>query len=541
MRENKGRRRKRRGKGNEREASSLHSEVARNFFLTSPTFVAFLFLLTFLSSCTRSVSTEPGVVNFLIESMPTNLDPRVGTDAQSQRLDSLIFSSLVELDNQRNVHGDLAEKWEIPDPLTYRFQLRPGVKFHDGRALTSADVKYTFESILDGSISSPKRGSYTGIQSIETPDAATVIFHLKEPNAGFLWSIARPAIGIVPAGCGPNFSSKLIGTGPFRFVSARQDDNVILERSPGYFGSTPKISRVRFRVVPEAVVRALELRKGTADLEVNSLAPDMIPVLRKQPELEITEQPGTNYAYVAFNFDDPVLGRREVRQALAYATNREEIIRYLLRGEARLAENPLPTNSWAYEPNVARYGFDPQKSEQLLDRAGLPRKPASGGARFKLTLKTSTEESSRLLGAVLQQQWSKVGVELELRPLEFATLYSDVTRGSFELYTLRWVGANNDPDFFEYIFSSKKMPPAGANRGHYRNPALDKLIDQARVEPSQEKRRGLFAELQKITAEDLPYLSLWFTDNICVHRNRISSVQLTPSGDYDFLRTMEAR
>ena len=509
-------------------------------FVSLISFSSLLFVF-FLSSCTRSVPTEPGVVNFLIESMPTNLDPRIGTDAQSQRLDSLIFSSLVELDNQRNVHGDLAEKWDTPDPLTYRFQLRPGVKFHDGRALTSADVKYTFESILDGTVSSPKRGSYTLIKSIETPDAATVIFHLKEPYAGFLWNIARPAIGIVPAGCGPDFSAQLIGTGPFRFVSAEQDDNVILERNPNYFGDAPKISRVRFRVVPEAVVRALELRKGTADLEVNSLAPDMTPVLREQPALDITEQLGTNYAYVAFNFEAPVLAKREVRQALAYATNREEIIRYLLRGQARPADNPLPTNSWAYEPNVMRYGYDPQQAEHLLDAAGFPRQPASGGSRLKLTLKTSTEESSRLLGAVLQQQWSKVGVDLDLRPLEFATLYSDVTRGSFELYTLRWVGANSDPDFFEYIFGSKKMPPAGANRGHYRNPALDSLLDQARVESSQEKRRAVFGEVQKIVAEDLPYVSLWFTDNICVHRKRIGNVQLTPSGDYDFLRNIEAK
>ncbi len=472
--------------------------------------------------------------------MPTNLDPRIGTDAQSQRLDSLIFSSLVELDAQRNVHGDLAEKWEMAGPLTYIFHLRPGVKFHDGRVLTSADVKYTFESILDGTVSSPKRGSYILIKSIETPDAATVIFHLKEPYAGFLWNIARPAIGIIPAGSGPDFSNQLIGTGPFRFVSAQQDDNVILERNASYFGVTPKISRVQFRVVPEAVVRALELRKGTADLEVNSLAPDMIPVLRQQPTLEVAEQPGTNYAYVAFNFDDPVLAKREVRQALAQATDREEIIRYLLRGQARPADNPLPSNSWAYEPGVTRYGYDLEQAERLLDSAGFPRQPANGGLRMKLTLKTSTEESSRLLGAVLREQWRKAGVDLELRPIEFATLYSDVTRGSFELYTLRWVGANNDPDFFEYIFSSKKMPPAGANRGHYHNAALDALLDQARVESGQEKRRALFSQIQKITADDAPYLSLWFTDNICVHRKRITNVQLTPSGDYDFLRNIDA-
>jgi peptide/nickel transport system substrate-binding protein len=161
--------------------------------------------------------------------------------------------------------------------------------------------------------------------------------------------------------------------------------------------------------------------------------------------------------------------------------------------------------------------------------------------RLKLTLKTSTEELSRLLGAVLQDEWRRVGVELELRPLEFATLYADITRGNFQLYTLRWVGANNDPDVFEYVFHSRKVPPDGANRGHYRNPRLDALLNQARVEPDREKRRQLYAAVQSIVAEDLPYLNLWYFDNVCVHRRRVSNVQLTPAGDYDFLSQLSLR
>jgi peptide/nickel transport system substrate-binding protein len=473
--------------------------------------------------------------------MPTNLDPRIGTDGQSERIDSLIFDSLVELDTQRIPHGDLAEKWEMPDPATYVFHLRPGVKFQDGHVLTSADVKYTFDSILNGSVTTPKRGSLRLVKSIDAPDAATVIIHLSEPNGGFLTDICRPALGIVPAGAGSDAAQHPIGTGPFRFVSAQQDDNVVLERNPTYFRTQPKIERVQFRVVPEAVVRALELRKGTADLEMSSLTADMIPVLRQQSSLDVTEQPGTNYAYVAFNFEDPVLARREVRQALAHATNREEIIRYLYRGQARLADGPLPSNSWAYEPDITHYGYDPQQAEQLLDSAGLARKAENGGMRLKLALKTSTEESTRLLGAVLQEQWRKVGIDLELRSMEPATLASDIAKGDFELYTLRWIGVNNDPEFYEFAFSSKRIPPMGGNRGHYRNPEVDALLDQARVESDREKRRELFSKVQKITAEDLPYFSLWFIDNVSVHRKRISDVQLSPSGDYDFLRSIEAR
>ena len=359
---------------------------------------------------------------------------------------------------------------------------------------------------------------------------------------GFLWEIARPTVGIVPAGSGADFYERLTGTGPFRFVSANQDDNIVLERNGEYFGGAPNISRVQFRVVPDAIVRALELRKGSADVEVNSLAPDMIPVLRQQSTIDVTDTPGTNYQYIAFNLDDAALAKREVRQALAYATNREEIIQYLYRGQAHPADGPLPKSSWAYEPGIRRYEYDPQQAERLLDAAGFPRQAETGGMRVKLTLKTSTEESSRLLAAVLQEQWRKVGVDLDVRPLEFATLFSDMARGSFEIFTLRWIGANNDPDtFFDYIFDSRKIPPAGANRGHYRNPEIDALLGLARGEGNREKRRELFSKVQKIIAEDLPYVSLWFMDNVSVHRKRISDVQLSPTGDYDFLRSIEAR
>ena len=500
-----------------------------------------LLLALSISSCSRSVATEPGVVNFLIESMPTNLDPRIGTDGPSERIDSLIFDSLVELDTHRIPHGDLAESWEMPDPVTYIFHLRPGVKFHDGRLLTSADVKYTFDSIMNGSVTTSKRGLLRLIESIETPGVTTVIFHLSEPDGGFLTEICRPAFGVVPTGSGSDAAAHPIGTGPFRFVSALQDDSVVLERSPTYFQTPTKIQQVRFRVVPEAVVRALELRKGTADLEMSSLAPDMIPVLREQSSLEVTEEPGTNYAYISFNFDNLVLARREVRLALAHATNREEIVRYLYRGQARLADGPLPPNSWAYEPDIAHMGFDPQQAEQLLDSAGYPRRAESSGMRLKLTLKTSTEESTRLLGAVLKEQWGKVGVDLELQSMEPATLASEIAGGDFQLYTLRWIGVNDDPEFYEFAFSSKRMPPMGGNRGHYRNAQVDALLDQARVESDREKRRALFGKIQKIIAEDLPYVSLWFMDNVSVHRKRISDVQLSPTGDYDFLGNIEAR
>jgi peptide/nickel transport system substrate-binding protein len=497
--------------------------------------LTFLFLAASLipAGCSQKNSGDPSSLTFLLESNPANLDPRFATDTNSQRLDGLLFSGLLERDAQMNLHGDLAESWETPDPLTYVFHLRRGVRFHDGRTLTSTDVATTFQFMMNPANRSPKRGAFRLVTSIETPDDATVVFHLKEPYASFTTNLIRGAVGIVPANAGADFSRHPVGSGPFRFVSQSQDDEIVVEKNPDYFRGSPQISRVRFRIVPDTITRALELRKGSADLEVSTLAPDMIPVLAKQSALAVTQRPGTNFTYLGINLQDPILAHREVRQALAYATDREALIRYLLHGQARVAPGILPPNHWAYEPGVTQYTLDIASAEKLLDAAGFPRK--QNGIRLHLTLKTSTDEQFRLIGAALQDQWRKAGIELELRPLELATLLSDAIKGNFQLNLLRWVGANNDPDIFEFVYSSKRFPPDGANRGHYRNPRIDVLTDQIRVEMDREKRRVLCSEAQKILVDDLPYLPLWFTDAVSVHRRSLGDLPLSPTGDFDFL------
>jgi peptide/nickel transport system substrate-binding protein len=511
--------------------------------------VVCLVMAILAGGCRQKVERKAGEVVFLIESNPPNLDPRYAVDGQSQRIGSLLFSGLVKRDEEMNVHGDLAESWATPDPLTYLFHLRKGVKFHDGREVTSKDVKATIEYMMNAANRSPKRGAFRMIGSIEAPDAYTVVFHLKEPAASFLWNLEQSAVGIAPADTGSDFARHPIGSGPFRFVSQTQDDAVVLERtgdSPqraqsaqrkeGQLGETEgstRVERVTFRIVPDAIVRALELRKGSADVEMSSLSPDMIPVLAKQETLEVSERPGTNFAYLGMNMDDTILKHREVRQALAYATDRETLIKYLLRDEAKLASGLLPPNHWAYEPDVKKYGYDPEKAEKLLDAGGFPRK--SDGVRFEVTLKVSTEEQARTMGAALQEQWRKVGVKLEVHPEEIATLFSDLGKGQFQISYLRWVGANNDPDVFELVFNSKRIPPDGPNRGRYRNAQVDALTDGIRTEMNREKRKELCSEVQKIVAEDLPYIPLWYTDVVSVHRRSLGEIRLTPTGDYEFL------
>lgn len=487
-----------------------------------------------LLSCSQPADRNTLVM--IIESSPTNLDPRVGIDAQSERIDELIFDDLLNRDDHLNVTPGLAERWEIPDALTYIFHLRQGVKFHDGSALTSRDVKWTFDSMLQGKIRTTRAAAYRYVDRVEAPDDSTVVFHLKQPFSTLLWNLSDGAMGIVPYGSLDEMTSHPIGSGPFRFASAEPDKEVIVERNDNYWGEKAHVSRVRFAVVPDTTTRALELRKGSADIVSNALTSDMILALEKEPTLEVQHGPGTTLAYLAFNLRDPILKDVRVRQALAYAIDRRPMIKYLWRDFAQPANSILPPESWAYNAEVPQYPYDSEKARQMLDAAGYR---AVNGVRFHLTMKTSTEESTRLMVAVMQQQLREVGIALDIRTFEFATFFADVTSGAYQMYSLRWIGGNEDPDIFEYVFDSDKFPPNGANRSFYSNHRLDRLINEGRSKMDQAQRKTAYDEIQKILAEDLPYINLWFFDNVVVHTKRVQNVTLNPSGGYDFLRTAE--
>jgi peptide/nickel transport system substrate-binding protein len=289
---------------------------------------------------------------------------------------------------------------------------------------------------------------------------------------------------------------------------------------------------VLFNVIPDPTTRALELRKGSADVAINALTADTIVTLRRDSKLQIEQAPGTILGYMAFNTRDPILRDTRVRQAIAYAIDRRPLIQYLWRDQVRAADSILPPNSWAFSGDVQKYSYDPERARRLLDQAGYK---AVNGVRFHITFKTSTEESPRLIAAAFQQQLREVGIALDIRTYEFATFLADVTKGAFQLYTLRLIGGNNDPDIFEYVFASDHMPPQGQNRGFYSNPKLDALIAAGRKETDQQKRKVIYAQVQQILAEDLPYINLWYLDNVLVHTARVSNLPLNPSGNYDFL------
>jgi peptide/nickel transport system substrate-binding protein len=485
------------------------------------------------AGCTGGRDTPSDVITIAVTSSPNNLDPRVGTDEVSQKTQQLVFSTLLALNDRLEVVGGLATGWIMPSPTTYLVTLRQGVKFHDGRELTADDVVYTFTSMLAPDFISPRKGAYRTLDRVRAVDRYTVEFTLKAPAGSFPINLVLP---IVPKDSGAGLRTKPIGTGPYRFVSFAVDDRVVLAPFDDYYAGRPSNGGVVLRVVPDDTMRALELRKGTVDLVINDLAPDTIHQLRSDPALQVLEAPGTDYQYVGINLRDPVLRDVRVRQALAHAVDRDAIVTYLRRGLAQPAVGILPPMSWAFEPGVTQFHHNPARAMALLDEAGYRDPDGPGPApRLRLTVKMSSLEFNRLQGSVLQQDFAKVGVALDVRTYEFATLYADVLKGNFQLFTLQWVGVS-DPDMLQRVFHSKQMPPSGFNRGFFSNPEVDRLIDQATVLADEGARRGLYGEAQRIISREVPYISLWYKRNVAVARRDLHGIRLSPSADYLFVR-----
>jgi peptide/nickel transport system substrate-binding protein len=284
----------------------------------------------------------------------------------------------------------------------------------------------------------------------------------------------------------------------------------------------------------------LELRRGTTDLIVNDPDPDIVHQLELDPRLRTATSPGADFQYIGTNLLDPILKDVRVRRALSYAIDRDAIVKYLRRGLAVPANGLLPKESWAYEPSLPSYDYDPAKARALLDEAGYPDPDGDGPAmRMRLTLKTQNLEFPRLQATVIQQNLARVGVDLDVRTYEFATMYQDVLNGNFQLYALQWVGgAMADPDILRRVFHSNQVPPAGFNRGRFNDPRVDALLDEASRTTDQARRKVLFGEAQRAIAEQVPYICLWTKINNVIGQRTLEGLRASPSADYTFLRNV---
>lgn len=488
-------------------------------------------LLTTLGGCRGDTSARDGVLRFGLAHAPRNLDPRLATDATSERVNRLLYSRLVELDDQGLPVPGVA-RWQVLSPTHYRFALgNSGRGFSDGTRLSAADVAATYSSILDPATASPHRALLSLIREIRIPDGDRIELLLREPDPLFP---AYLGIGILPAAAlaaGRSFAEEPLGSGPFRLLGRPKPGWLRLERRRD--GQVLELLTVK-----DPNVRVMKLLRGEIQILQNDLSPELVKFLEERggadgdgPDgsIRVETRPGVNFSYLGFNLAGPVTGRLEVRQAMAHAIDRESLVRHLFHGRARLAESLFPPEHWAGHPGLAPYPYDPERARSLLVSLGF-----TDGRPLALTLKTTSDPFRVRLATAIQAQAAEAGIRIRVQSHDWGTFFGDIKAGRFQLFLLTWVGIRL-PDIFRYAFHSASLPPAGANRGRYRSAAADRLIEEARAQPVLADQAPIYRALAERLHQDLPCLGLWYEDQVVAVRPEVRGYRLAADGNYDGL------
>jgi len=454
--------------------------------------------------------------------MPVTLDPRFATDAASARIVRLLYRQLADFDDHEMPVPALAT-WERVDARHYRFVLREDrSQFSDGHRVRAEDVKATYDSVLDAATASPHRASLANIDHIKIDGEDAVDFYLHDPDILFP---GRLTIGILPAQLvrdGHPFNTDPVGSGPFELESRPAENRLKLRRRRDG-------QEVEFVGVPDPTVRVLKLLRGEVDMLQNDLPPEMLAFLDARGDATVTRARGTNFAYLGFNLQDPVVGRLAVRRAIAMGIDRGSIIRYVLGGAARPANALLAPNHWAGDPELQAIAYDPVGAVRLLKEAGYDMEH-----RPRIVYKTSTDPFRLRLATIIQYQLGLIGIDVELRSYDWGTFYGDIKQGNFQMFSLMWVGVKL-PDIFHYVFDSESVPPQGANRGRYSSPVADALIKKAESAESIAGQAAAYRELQALLLQELPYVPLWHEDQVFVARPDVEGYRIASDGNYDGL------
>jgi peptide/nickel transport system substrate-binding protein len=471
----------------------------------------------------------------------------VSSDAAADRIRNLMFNSLVRKNEKFEYVGELSEDPKIDVAnLAITFSLRNNVKFHNGKDLSSADAKYTLDTLLSGggykaasfydNVNGQKQQHIT---SIETPDPKTLVLKVRRPALINQTLSNLVTIPIIPEGTIEQQKTAPIGTGAFKFAAFDQANNLVsLEANPNYWEGAPKIQKLNVRTVTDANALQAELQSGRVDLVPNptNISADTFNTLGRNSNLQIVQGDGSNIRYIGFNVTQKPLDNVKIRQAIAYAIDRERIIKELLSGQAKVAHSILPEASWAYSAPV-RYNYDPAKAKQLLQEAGYKGEPI----RFKFLSGSSAVSQ---YSQVIQSSLKEVGINVEIETLEDNTLREQLKQGQFQMNTAQWIGGNQDPIFLRDLFDSDEFPDkkvSGRNRSRYSNPEFDKVVREAVNTTDKAKAAQLYARAQEIVAVDLPYLPLWYPANMIIaskRMNNIKNVTINASGDWNFVKDL---
>jgi len=509
------------------------------------------------------------VIGFLGDA--TSLNPVIATDGQSYIAEWPIFDSLVELDDKLGVKPLLAESWEVSrDGLAYTFRLKKGVKWHDGKPFTARDVAFTFYSVLDPKVTTPHRGYFDALvgfpeltnkdnpkkpeelatRPIEVIDDHTIRFRLRYPYGAFLAVLVNPRAGIVPEhvlkGQDLNtaeFNRKPIGTGPFKFVEWRRGERLVLEANPDYHAGRPALDRLIYRVIPDTVVLLQELRAGGVDFIERPPLTEMARI-KQTAGLKVLTTDNTSYTYFGFRQDLAPFDDLRVRRALYHAIDIPAIVREVLQGYGAIATGQFPPGSWAFDPSVKGYPYDPARAQALLAEAGWKPGPdgvlVKDGKRLSFSIRhDQADQNVKDTSVIIQEFLKKVGVEAKLEPLDWPTFVKRLFASEFEGIVVGWTNFH-DPDPFAYsIWHSSQWK--GRNFAHYKSARADAALEAARRAADQAERKRHYAEFSKILMEDAPYVFLYYPQQVYVTRQAYDGFVPIPAygGIYQSLKAVK--
>jgi len=463
-----------------------------------------------------------------LASGPGNLDPRFATDASSERINRLLYARLTKLDGSGLPLPAMTD-WQKLAPQHYRFTLRKNLKTYTNGAEPSVDdIVASYRYVLDDSNLSPHRKAISLIESVTKIDEQTVDFKLKYADPLFP---AYLSLAILPANLikdGHDFKKQPVGSGNFQFIEKQGQHHLLLKRR-----SDKQL--LRFIEVKDPTVRVLKLLNNEADLIQNNVSPEISDYLRKKSFIHSENKPGSNFTYIGFNLQDKVTGNHLIRQAIACAVNRQDIIDHVFYQNARLAESILPASHWAGNKDLPRLCFDQNKARKLLQKAGY-----DSAHPLTISYKTSSDPFRIKLATVLQSQLKQVGIHLKISSYDWGTFFGDIKSGNFQMYSLSWVGIKT-PDIFAYVFDSQSLPPSGANRGRYRSEKVDNLLSKVKQSSTLSEQKALFQALQQQVHDDLPYIPLWYENQQSFMNERISGYHVSSDGNFDALNNVRLR
>ena len=471
----------------------------------------------------------------------SNLIPILSTDSASHDVSGYVFNGLVKYDKDLNVVGDLAESWELsPDKLTITFHLRKNVRWHDGKPCTAHDVMYTYKVIVDPKTPTAYAGDFSLVKRAEVVDDYTFRVTYDKPFAPALisWSasimprhlLEGKDITTSPLGRAP------IGTGPYKFKEWVTADRIVLISNHDYFEGRPYVDRRIFRVIPDSATIFLELKNSGVDM--SGLTPlqyaKQTEYVKFHQQFNKFKYLSFSYVYLGYNLKHVFFKDKRVRQAMSYAINKEEIIDGILLGQGVIATGPYKPDMWAYNPEVKKYPYDPDKAMALLSEAGFT-KGTDGllyknGKPFEFTVITNQGNDVRIRCAeLIQSRLAQLGITLKIRVIEWASFVNEfIDKRNFEAVILGWT-IPNDPDIYD-IWHSSKQGPKELNFTSFENREVDELLVKARETLLQEERKKYYRRIQEIIAEEQPYTFLFIPDALVAVQKRFKGIEPAPAG-----------